>query len=108
MVKFYDEIPDMECLAGDTLASFIIGVEADELTNCSMQMLIAAYDEPEHAVISQNGIASENGFVFTLTSNDTQNLTGVYRMHFRLIGADGLSRRKLSGMLHVIPVPQGG
>ncbi len=107
MVRFYDKMPDMECLAGDTLPSFIIEVDADNLNGCRMQLLIASYDEPEQVILSKDGSQTDNGFIFTLTSEDTKNLSGLFRMHFRFVGSDGLSRRKLSGVLRVIPVPLG-
>jgi len=108
MIKFYDKIPDMECLEGDTLSSFIISAEADELTNCRMQCIIAAWDEPETAVLTKECTATDDGFAVILTSEDTQGLAGLFHMHFRFIGANNLSYRKLSGVLNVIPVPQGG
>ena len=32
MIVFYDKMPDMECLAGDTLPTFTISVDADSLS----------------------------------------------------------------------------
>ncbi len=106
-VRFYNEISDMECLQGDTLPAFVISASADELTDCRMQMLLSYWDKPEEAVLCKECIADENGFSVLLTSDETQNLQGMFRIHFRFIGADGLSRRKLSGILNILPAPQG-
>ncbi len=107
MIKFYDKIPDMECLQGDTLPSFIISAEADELTDCRMQCIIAAWDEPEKAVFTKECTATDDGFAVILNSEDIENLKGLFHMHFRFIGANGLSYRKLSGTLHILPAPKG-
>lgn len=107
IVRFYDKIPDMECLQGDTLPAFIISAEADELTNCRMQIILADWSSPETATLTKECTATEDGFAVILTSEDIKNLKGLFYMHFRFIGADGLSRRKLSGSLNILPAPEG-
>ncbi len=89
----------MECLSGDTL---------DSLENCRMQAIIARTSDPTNAVICKECEQAEEGFSVTLTSEDTGKLSeGMYKIHFRLIGADGLSRRKLSGNLYVVQTAEG-
>ncbi|MBR2284560.1 MAG: hypothetical protein IJ874_09140 [Ruminococcus sp.] len=108
MVTFYDKLPDMECLAGDTLPTFVVSVEADSLEGCRMQFIAARSNDPTNAVICKECEAVDEGFAVILTSEDTEKLTeGMYKIHFRLIGADNLSRRKLSGVLYVVSAAKG-
>ena len=50
-MKFYDNIPDMECLAGDTLPTFNISVDADSISGCSMQVIVARSNNPKRRYI---------------------------------------------------------
>lgn len=110
---FYDRLDEMECLAGDTLPCFVVGVETAEgetLDGCTMQLLLAPWDEPERAAVSKTCTATEDGkgFAVTLTSTDTAGLAGVFRLHFCLTNAAGLHQRKLAGVLTVRACVQGG
>jgi len=110
---FYDDFGEMECLAGDTLPTFEIGVELEEgetLTGYSMQLILADWGQKDTAVLCKTctPMTEDDGFTCTLTSADTAALSGVFQMHFRMVDEDGLSQRKLAGALTVLPVPQGG
>lgn len=109
MLSFFQKIPDMECLQGDTLPKFTVGVTADSLTGCSMQVIISPKADPQRTVICKTCTPVSGGFEVTVTSEDTARLVEkTYVMQFRLIGADGLSRRKLCGILYVHAAAQGG
>lgn len=107
MIVFYDKMPDMECLAGDTLPTFTVSVDADSLSGSSMQLIIADENNPTKAVVCKECTAVDGEFCVTLDSSDTDLPDKVYDIHFRFIGADGLSRRKLSGKLYVRAAAHG-
>lgn len=111
MRLFYDKMPDMECLSGDTLPEFEVDVEVDSggsLSGCSMQVIVARSDEPQTAVICKSCEQTESGFAVTLTSEDTSRLGEYsYDIHFRLIDPDGNSYRKLFGRLYVHTAARG-
>lgn len=106
---FYDKIPDMECLSGDTLPDFTISVESEEsLTGCRMQLILADSHTPDRCVLCKECTPTEDGFSVQLDSSDTKGLTeGTYNIHFRLITPDGKSYRKLSGSIYVHTAAQG-
>ncbi len=111
-IVFYDDFGEMECLAGDTLPGFEVGVETDageSLTGCSMQLILTEWSRKDKAVVCKScaQLPDGSGFVGALTSEDTARLAGVFMMHFRLIDANGLSQRKLAGVLTVKPCAQG-
>ena len=106
-MRFYEKLPDMECIAGDTLPTFTVEVEADSLDNCRMQIILTRSDNTTEAVLCKECESVSGGFAVTLTSNDTLLSEGMYSLHFRFIGADGLSRRKLAGQLYVVSAARG-
>lgn len=107
-MKFYDNIPDMECLAGDTLPTFNISVDADSISGCSMQVIVARSNNPNTAVLCKDCTSTDGGFEVQLTSDDTSGLiSDMYDIHFRLIDADGKSYRKLYGKLWVTAAAEG-
>lgn len=112
MIDFYDKLPDMRCIAGDTLPTFVVSVDADSLTGCRMQLIAAKSSDPTMAVLCKEceltAIDSEECFAVTLTSEDTGSLSeGIYLLHFRMIGANGLDYRKLYGQLYVSSAAKG-
>ena len=100
VLRFYEELPDMECLSGDTLPAFTIGVDTDT-TGCSMQLILAERDGDQ--VVYNDCTQVDGGFSVQLTSAETTGLSGVYELHFCMTDADGLCYRKLAGTLIVIP-----
>lgn len=107
-MRFYNKLPDMECLSGDTLPAFHVKVEGAELSKLSMQVILADSRSPNVAVLSKECTAASGGFAVQLTSEDTSRLTeGTYIIHFRLDDQNGLSMRKLVGELYVHSVPIG-
>ncbi len=112
MIDFYDKLPDMRCIAGDTLPTFVVSVDADSLTGCRMQLIVAKSSDPTTAVICKEcelvEVDGEECFAVTLTSEDTGTLSeGIYILHFRFIGADGLDYRKLCGQMYVSAAAKG-
>ncbi len=109
MTRFYDRLPTMECLQGDTLETFQIYVnEFDSSENCTMQVILEDQKLLGTARLTKNCTLSDGCFQVQLTSNDTAGLHGTYNMHFRMKDADGLSYRKLAGILIVRRTVQGG
>lgn len=107
-MKLYDKLPDMECLAGDTLPTFVVSVESGEIIGCRMQVILARTTDLSSEVLCKECTPESGGFSVTLTSEDTEPLAeGMYHIHFRLIGADGMSRRKLSGLFYVHSAAKG-
>ncbi|MDE5754301.1 MAG: hypothetical protein K2H89_07165 [Oscillospiraceae bacterium] len=105
--KFYDTMPTMECLQGDTLETFQIHIESDSPENFTMQLILEDQKLLGTAKLTKNCTFSDECFHVQLTSNDTANLHGTYYMHFRLKDASGLSYRKLAGVLIIRPSVQG-
>ena len=108
-MRFYEKLPDMECIIGDTLPEFNISVDGEtSLSGCTMQLIVADSKAPETAVICKECTAVTGGFKVILTSEETALLSGetVYFMHFRLI-KNGLSYRKLRGCLTTKSAPEG-
>ena len=71
-IVFYDDFGEMECLAGDTLPGFEVGVEMDEgedLTGCSMQLILAEWSTKDKTALCKTCTAMRDGsgFVGTLT-----------------------------------------
>lgn len=106
---FYDKLPDMECLSGDTLPDFTISVESyDSLEGCRMQLILAKFNTPDVCALCKECDAIEGGFTVQLDSSDTSKLSeGAYDAHFRLLTPDGRSYRKLFGSLYVHTAAQG-
>lgn len=107
-MKFYDKLPDMEFLSGDTLPAFHVQVEGTMQSGSTMECIISKSTAPTTAVITKECTAESGGFVVQLTSEDTTSLIeGTYLIHFRLI-SDDLSFRKLMGTMYVHSVAVGG
>lgn len=46
MKSFFNRLPDMECLRGDTLGNFVISADTGSFDGCRMQVIIARKDTP--------------------------------------------------------------
>lgn len=107
-MKFYKELPPMECLAGDTLPTFTIPVTDDEgnpvdVSDWFMTLIIADAKKPEEAVVSKQCDRIDGGFTVTITNEDTQDLKGSYLIHFGMANTSNEIYRKLAGILKVRP-----
>lgn len=102
-MRFYDVLPDMECISGDTLPEFEVSVEtAESLDDYSMELILSQEGSPEDPVICKECTRTDKGFTVQLDSADTGTLRkGTYFMHFRLFDENGKSYRKLAGSLYV-------
>lgn len=108
MMKFYDKLPDMECLSGDTLGTFKVAPRSGDFSGCRMQVIIVRYDSPEFSVICKECTSDSGGFSVQLTSEDTAKLReGMHFIHFRLVDSQGLSYRKLAGRIYVHDTAKG-
>lgn len=108
MKSFFDRLPDMECLSGDTLGTFCISPKEGSFSGCRMQVIVASCRSPKVISICKECTLSQGIFRVMLTSEDTKPLgEGMYTLHFRLIDSAGLSYRKLAGKLYVHQVADG-
>ena len=109
-IKFYNELPSMEDLQGDTLPDFLIDTELEDLTGFSMELILEDTKTAGSITFRKNcaKIVSEETELFTvqLTSEETENFCGSYRLYFWLYAGDGLKYKKLAGTLTFIPTPQ--
>ena len=109
MEKFYDEIPEMTFFVGDTLPIFVIKVKNQDITDCTMKMVISRikpYEEivREEKCIKDKTIEGEDCFKFHLWSEITKDLMpGTYRISFVMSNGMNppLTYVKLSGLMHV-------
>lgn len=109
-INFFDRLPDMECLQGDTLPALNVTVNTeDSLSGCTMQVVLSRhYGDTSAAVLVKDCTLSESTFSVFLDSDDTSALAeDLYDIHFCLTGA-GLHYRKLAGELYVRAAAQGG
>lgn len=107
-MKFYNQLPHMECVSGDTLPIFTVTVEGEGVSADRMELIVASSKSTDIAVICKRCTNIHGKFRVRLDSHDTSKLSeGAYFLHFRMIGNDGLSYRKLYGSLYVHTVPGG-
>ena len=102
-IYFYDKIPDMEFLAGDTLDTFVIETDTDVLSEATMYLIISAGSNPVEAIVSkQCSQTAATTFEVQLTSADTEILSeGEYNLDFVLQFSSGNSYKKLHGKVYV-------
>ncbi len=109
MKSFFDRLPDMECLRGDTLGNFVISADTSSFDSCRMQVIIARKDAPAAALMCKECELLDGKFHVLISSEDTAELReGTHIIHFRLIDENGLSYRKLAGNLYVHQTAAGG
>lgn len=103
---FYDELPPMECFAGDTLPAFHIVPEGITLANsATMVILLEDHKTPGSVALSKSCSLVEDTvygkhFRAQLGSSDTSGLCGTYRLHF-VMTQSGAEYEKLTGTLTV-------
>ena len=106
-MKFYSDIPSMECLAGDTLDTFEVDVEnLADYQNPKAHVQLSRINEPTAIELWKECSLSETGFSVSITSADTEKLKGCYYMDF-IITSCGNHYKKLRGILHVYPHVMG-
>lgn len=104
---FYNKIPEMECLAGDTLDTMEITVEGVEnLTDPTMKVVISKRGQENKILVNKSCTATEDGFAVVIDSDDTESLNGAYWIDF-ILTADGFSYKRLRGCLIVHPQYKG-
>ena len=100
MLKFYDTIPDMECLQGDTLPTFEITLNEDAPAG-TLYLVVTKNSDPTRIIIQKEGTAADEGFTVNLDGSDTVRLgEGTYWLDFFLISS-GKCYKKLRGRLCV-------
>lgn len=100
-IKFYDKLPDMEFVAGDTLRPFSVTVSEDNLSGASMDLILSLRSNPVEAALTKACTLSGSTFSVQLTSGDTSGLNeGEYIMEF-VMTLSGNSYKKLRGSVYV-------
>ncbi len=103
MLRFYDKLPDMECLTGD--ASPVFNIEAEtsyDLNECTMYMVLTKDTDPTSAIVTKECEFFNNIFSVQLSSSDTAGLMeGSYSLYFSLHTPDELKHKKLYGHIYI-------
>lgn len=100
-IKFYNELPDMEFTAGDTLPAFSVTVSEESLNDASMNLILSLMSNPVEAALTKTCTPSGSTFSVQLTSSDTSGLNeGEYIMEFALT-LNGNCYKKLRGSVYV-------
>ena len=109
-LKFYDELPAMECFAGDTLPEFEIYPEGITGGTGTMVLLLEEHTVQGAVALEKqclgHGGSFETYFTVQLDTADTAQLCGTYRMHF-IMTVGTVQYEKLTGTLHVRPYVRG-
>lgn len=110
---FFDTLQKMRGYRGDTFPVFYVKTDAEDLTGCSMRLILEDIKIPGSIAFPKDCAVhtfedGAHGFSVQLDSADTANLCGTYTMHFIMTGADGREYRKLVGTLVVLDAPKGG
>lgn len=102
-VKFYEELPEMEFLAGDTLNTFVIETDTDQLSGADMYLILTTRKNPNEAIIRKKcTLTGDNTFEVQLTSTETSGLNeGWYILLFCLEYSSGNDYKKLQGDVYV-------
>ena len=107
-MKFYQELQMMECLQGDTSPEF--SVEVENADDCTMDLILENIENIGVPVLQKRcaKVASEDVIIFSvrLTSEDTKQLSGLYRMHFHMTDENNLEYAKIVGKLNVRRIAQ--
>lgn len=101
-LHFYNELPDMVCLSGDTLPVFTINVDIESLSGYRMHVIIET-EFGNDVVLNKQCTELEDGtgFEVQITSADTAELSGIYKIYFQLTDTNELKYKKLYGTLLV-------
>lgn len=110
LLDMFAKTESMRCFRRDTLPTFYIKTDADDLTGCTMNLILEKTSRPGLAVITK-ACAEYTfdddvlGYSVQLTTTETANLLGLYRMHFVLTDSGSNEYRKLVGTLEVLDAP---
>ena len=113
-MDYFKVAEPMRGYRGDTFSPWRILVTDDyllpDLINCSMRLDLEDKYTPGKVVFTKSCeyIAGSfgKGFQVQLDSEDTEQLCGMYTIHYVLTDTSGKDYRKLVGTLEVLPVPQ--
>lgn len=110
MITFFNSTDSMRGIQGDTFPVFTIVTDLDDLDGYTMRVDLELAEAPGRTVFTKNcttyAEGNVNGFRVQFATTDTENLNGIYTMHFVLSSSAG-DKRKLVGMLEVLPSPKG-
>lgn len=110
-LDFYEVLRRMRGYRGDTFPVFYIRTDADDLTGCSMRLVLENTETPGSVALTKACTEYEFedealGFSVQLGTDDTVNLCGTYTMHFIMEDGNGAEYRKLVGTLVVLDRPE--
>ena len=107
---FFGTLRRMCGYRGDTFPVFYIETDADDLTGCTMRLVIEDMASPGSVALVKACTEHEFpmgvlGYEVQLVSSETAQLCGTYTLHFILDnGTDEM--RKLVGTLQVLDIPK--
>ena len=109
-LDFFSSLQAMRGLRGDTFPTFYVRTDADDLTGCSMRLVLSDVRSPGSVALTKACTPCEcpdgaQGFSVRLLTAETATLCGTYAMHFILNDGTG-EERKLLGSLTVLDVPK--
>ncbi len=114
-IKFYDELPDMEFTAGDTLPVININVDVEDGTStadCAMKLIVSKRMDAASPVIVKDCTVdgtTDSVFHVQLTTEDTIKLNeGEYTLFFILIDTENNEYKKIVANVYVHAAPKGG
>lgn len=109
MISFFESAGSMRGMQGDTFPEFKIETDLDDLEGYTMRVDLELTEAPGIAVFTKNCTqyteGTECGFKVQFTTADTEELCGIYTMHFVLSSTSG-DKRGLVGTLVVLPSPR--
>lgn len=101
-IFFYNVIPEMHLLSGDTLPAFTVHIIDAEITeNMTMKMILSQQHLPGLTVLEKEMTRVGDGFTAVLETSDTQALHGAYWLDLVLSDGQKCQYKKLRGALIV-------
>lgn len=108
-MDFFSTTESLRGYSGDTFPAFGILTDAQDLTGCTMRLVLEDVSAPGSVAFSKSCTRKDKGgrlgYSVQLGSSETAQLCGTYTMHFILTDAENAEHRKLVGTLIVLRSP---
>lgn len=108
-IDFFSKVPPMRGFKGSTFPVFEVPVTGIDLTGCRMDLLLESRYTPGEVAFSKQCLYISSPtpeFVVQITSDDTENLSGVYTLYFVLTDSNSQKFYNLVSVLEVLETPQ--
>lgn len=103
---FYNRLPVMHMLSGDTSKTFTIEVEGEITEDAAMQLMIASQTFPDKVLHTIDCERSGNLFAVRIPNRISASMHGTYYLDFRLTTGSMVYKR-IRGLLEVAASPTG-